>query len=73
VVYAKRDGHRLVRWLTRWESERDAEEFHEAYSSFIEDRYKTRLGSGETTLSDAKSIEITANAREVFVQFRQKL
>jgi hypothetical protein len=73
VVYAKRDGHRLVRWLTRWESERDAEEFHEAYSSFIGDRYKTRLGSGETTLSDAKSIEITANAREVFVQFRQKL
>jgi hypothetical protein len=73
AVYAPRDGRRTVRWLTRWESERDAEEFRQAYSLFIEDRYKTRVGSGETSLSDAKSIEITANAREVFVQFRQKL
>ncbi len=70
AVYAEQNGRRTVRWLTRWESERDAEEFRQAYSSFIEDRYKTRVGSGEVTLSNAKSIEIRVNQREVLIQFR---
>lgn len=70
VVCAERDGRRIVRWLTRWESERDAAEFHQAYSSFVEDRYKTRLGSGEVSLSNAKSIEIRVSQREVLIQFR---
>jgi hypothetical protein len=70
AVYAERDGRRIVRWLTRWESERDAEEFRQAYSSFVEDRYKTRIGSGEVTLSNAKSIEVRGSRREVLIQFR---
>lgn len=70
AVYAERDGRRTVRWLTRWESERDAEEFRHAYSLFLEDRYKTRLSAGEVALSNAKSIEIRVSQREVMIQFR---
>lgn len=70
AVFASSDGRRLVRWLTRWESERDASEFREAYSAFVEDRYKTKLGSGETSLSNLKTIEISSNQREVMIEFR---
>jgi hypothetical protein len=70
VVLTSSDGRRLARWLTRWESERDAREFREAYSAFVEDRYKTKLGSGETSLSNGKTIEIRSNQREILIQFR---
>jgi hypothetical protein len=70
AILASRDGRRVVRWLTRWESEQDAREFREAYAMFVEDRYKIKLSSGETSLSNTKTIEIHSNQREVMIQFR---
>lgn len=70
VVYAETNGSRIVRWLTRWGSERDAHEFQEAYSLYMNERYKTEIGSGVVKLSDAKSVEIRGNQREVSIQFR---
>jgi len=72
VVLTPRNGRRHVYWLSRWESERDAQEFREAYSLFMEGRYKRQMGSGEIELSSMKSIEIRVDHRDVLIQLSLK-
>jgi len=70
VVYRDGERVRIVRWLTRWESEQDAREFQEAYAAFVEDRYKIRPGEKEVSLSPSKSLEIHIEKREVVIQIK---
>lgn len=70
VVYRGGERVRIVRWLTRWESEQDAREFQEAYAAFVEDRYKIRPGEKEVSLSPSKSLEIHIEKREVLIQIK---
>lgn len=70
VVYRGSDRFRTVRWLTRWESDQDAREFHEAYALLIQDMYKIRPSEKEVTLTPSKSIVIHVDQREVLVQLK---
>ncbi len=70
VVYSPSDDQRIVRWLSRWESEQDAQEFHAAYSSFLQERYKTEIGVSEVRLSTTKRVEMGIKGRDVLIQFR---
>lgn len=70
VVYRGGERVRIVRWLTRWESDQDAREFQEAYAAFVEDRYKIQPGEREVALSPSKSLEIHIERREVLIQIK---
>jgi hypothetical protein len=69
AIFPSREGTCGISWITRWESERDAQEFLDTYTAFLESRYTTKVSSGLTKLSENKSVTITRRARDVTFAF----
>jgi len=66
VVVGPRSGDaRTVVWLTRWESERDAREFKEAYVAYMGRRYTTTIANGRTRLNKDKVLTLRDEGRDV--------
>jgi hypothetical protein len=64
-VFPLQNERRLVSWLTRWESEKDAQEFVVAYRAFLRSRY----GKDLSTLTPNKSVRINSSASQVSILF----
>jgi hypothetical protein len=69
AVFPSREGVRGVSWVTRWESERDAQEFLDTYTAFLESRYSTKVARGTIKLSESKSVTISRHARDIAFSF----
>jgi hypothetical protein len=68
-VFETPSPERLVSWKTRWESEKDAQEFAEAYGRFLESRYSTKPSPDGTYATRRKTIRISRSGADVSVVF----
>lgn len=68
-VFPISSSERVVSWKTRWESERDAQEFQEAYGRFLEARYSTKSSPDGTYVTLRRNIRISRTGAEVSVVF----
>lgn len=68
-VFETSSSEKLVSWKSRWESERDAQEFQEAYGRFLEARYSTKSSPDGTYVTLRRSIRISRRGAEVSVVF----
>jgi hypothetical protein len=71
-IFPLKNQARLISWITRWESERDAQEFLDTYTAFLESRYSTKLATDVTKLSESKSLTITRRVRDVTLTFTMR-
>jgi hypothetical protein len=68
-VFATSSPEKVVSWKTRWESERDAQEFQEAYGRFLEARYSIKSSPNGTYETFRRSIRISRAGAEVSIVF----
>ncbi len=72
AVYPTSSTEKLVAWKTRWESERDAQEFAEAYGRFIEARYSTKSSMDGTYETALRTISMSRSGVDVSLVFAPK-
>jgi hypothetical protein len=68
-VFPLRDNRRLISWLTRWESQAEAKEFFDGYSTLIETRYSKKISPGMNALNAITSMRIEQAGDAVVIQF----
>lgn len=59
-----------VVWLTRWDTESDAQKFMESYAEMLTKRYRSSVRSEWTELSNKKRVLLRRNGRDVRIEFR---
>ncbi len=69
AVFKVSETERVVSWKTRWESERDAEEFAQAYSRFIEARYSITASPEGKYSTPHKTLRISRSEKDVSIVF----
>ena len=69
VVGPHVNGYRTIVWLTRWEDEKDAREFREAYAGYLSARYNKNVEAGRTQLSDAKAVTMRGDGADIVTIF----
>jgi hypothetical protein len=67
VVFPVRDKLRVISWLTRWETERDAVEFETLYREYLGIVSQRDVGAGAGELSRTRSVTITRHGSSVSV------
>jgi hypothetical protein len=67
VVFPVRDQLRVISWLTRWETERDAIEFETLYREYLAAVSQRDGGAGSGELSPTKSVAINRHGSSVSV------
>jgi hypothetical protein len=73
AIFPKQNGERLISWVTRWESDLDAQEFYLAYTKMLEARYSVKinhLATGPIELSPQKAVHISRSSGSVSFEFR---
>jgi len=71
-IFPAQNGERLISWVTRWESDADANEFYSAYKKMLEARYSLKQvdgAAGPIQLTSKKAVRISRSARSVSLQF----
>lgn len=67
VVFPVRDKLRVISWLTRWETERDAVEFEALYREYVDAVSQRDVGAGAGDLSRTRSVTIARRGSSVSV------
>ncbi|MFN4897155.1 MAG: hypothetical protein ACK5GN_10760 [Pseudomonadota bacterium] len=64
-IFPGKDGQRVVSWLTRWETEKDASEFVSLYREYLTGVYGVPIGVSETVLSKGRKITVSQKGADV--------
>ena len=72
-VFPISGGARVVSWLTRWESEADAQEFMTLYREYLGGLYGISMSQGETTLSQSRSARLTQQGSDVSLVITERI
>jgi hypothetical protein len=70
-VFAASEGEKVISWKTKWESERDAQEFLGSYSRFIEARYSIGPTPDGEYSTPHRRIRISKSGSDVAVVFAE--
>jgi len=73
VLFPERNGVRIASWLTRWESETDAEQFAGLYREYLSAVYSKPLGQGRSVLTTNRSVAVTQRGSAVSVVVEERV
>jgi hypothetical protein len=69
-VFPMQNNERRIAWVTRWETESDAQEFLTAYTAFLASRYSKQVSLEGAELTKAKSVKISRAPKSVLFEYR---